>query len=167
MSSVDPATSTSFDGELTRSDFDPNFALVSLLADVSEDFLDWYEQTGDELETAASWQTWFAEATGDNNKDLSSTPEPFFLNWLDDIGFDYKKYFDLDSTESNINKIKDDYEVSEVRELIGIAVKGISTDAEQAGLLTESVVTDYSSGVSELIKLIDSARDSTRGHNRA
>ena len=172
MGSVGSATGVTFDGEVTTDDYDPMFALLNVLADVSLDFVDWHGETTDFFTTSGDMVNWISEAaaTGRNISDENHGELVAFTSWMETIGFDFQKYFsstnyvDINGPGVKVTSIRSKYKVSEVLELLGIEVDTISTNTQQVALFTEAITGDYSDVVDEIVNLIDGARDSARGH---
>lgn len=170
--SVGGVGDSSYDGNLTDRDIDPIFELYNVLAESSEELVDWYTQTVDELETASDWLTWLGAATteGRGLGDESEADRVAFTSWMNEVGFDYTKYFDETTTSSgqlSVDGISSSYEVSEVNELMAIEVEVVSTDAEQAKALSTAVLSNFSDTATELTSLIDTLRSAARGHIRS
>lgn len=167
--SVSGVTNSTFNGELTDDDFDPMFELVSVMADLSEEFIDWYAEAAENLETGSNWLTWFAEETDDRDVEGERSETVDFTEWMDSIGFNYTKYFKTSTTDDGelyVTDIRSDYKNSEVNELLALEVEAVSNDAEQAKAITTGMIDNFNNGSKELINMIDTLRSAGRGHVR-
>lgn len=163
-------TTVSVDGELNDQDLDPLFTFISVIADVAEDFVEWYDDAADATKAASEWQSWISEALNDGAS-LTDEPESerkAFTSWLEQTGFDYTTYFDVISSTGVIRKVNSTYEddLPGLLNLIGLQVQTVSTNAEQVSLFTRAMVDDYAKGSSEMKNLVDSYRSAGRGHIR-
>jgi hypothetical protein len=163
--SLSSITSASFDGDLTDSDFNPIYDLIAVIGEVAEDVTEWYEETVDKASTGADWLNWLREAAaGDNTlsgQDVTEREE--FTAWLDTLSFS-PKYFEHndDGTVKKINS--DDYETSEVLELLSVQVDTLSTNANQVLIFTEALIDDYGDSNTEVKDLCDAVRSAALGH---
>lgn len=167
--SVPQVTPSTFDGELNDDDLDPLFGLISVMAFVAEDFTDWYTQTASNLETASGWFNWFGESFDGTSleSDALDSEVTGFTSWMNQIGFNYTKYFNTNDDATEVTGINGDYKNSEIGELLALEVEAISSDADQASLLTTGLIGDFNDGTEELINLIDTLRSAWRGHIRS
>lgn len=173
--SVSGVSGSTFDGELVDEDFDPMFALVSVMADVAEEFVDWYDKAANDVEIASEWFIWFNGTVDGKSLDADNETLIAFTAWMDSIGFDYQKYFDFDvlstgelmatgvKSGGGRNRVSTD----QARELLALAVEEISTDIEQANVLTTGMIGNFNDGTQELISLINTLRNTGRGHIRS
>ncbi|MEW4486734.1 hypothetical protein AB1L42_01550 [Thalassoglobus sp. JC818] len=166
MSTIEVVTGSYIDGELNDVDIDPMFALIELVSDVAEDFLSWYEETTDFLEESNDWMVWLSGVTaqGRSFSDESLSERTEFTEWLDSIGFDFKQYFNTSS--SITTKIKSDYEVSEVLELLSLEIESLSSHTDQVSLFSNALIGDVEDGNNEFMNIVDTLRSSARGHIR-
>lgn len=163
VSPTSSVTDTNFDGDLTDEDIDPLFSLFNILSDVSEEVVDWYEQRAEDFEVASEWYNWLGEATSNHrtlDKDESERIE--FTEWLNYIGFDYDKYFDVN--DDIITARDADYANDEVMQLIALAVESISSDTDQSSLIASAVIDDFNGAADELGSFIDTFLSTGRGH---